>query len=88
MKILKIGAVWCTGCIVMKPLWKEIEEKRPDLVTEYFDADEHPEIIEKFNIKDFPMFIFLDNAGNELHREWGEVPKDKLINLITKYENA
>ena len=25
MKVLKFGAVWCPGCLVMKPRWKEIE---------------------------------------------------------------
>lgn len=87
MKVLKIGAEWCSGCLVMKPRWKEIEAENPSLQTQYFDADEHPEIIEKYNIKDFPMFIFLDKNGNEIHREFGEIEKEILLNLILKYSN-
>ena len=25
MKILKFGAVWCMQCLVMRPIWEEIE---------------------------------------------------------------
>jgi len=25
MKVLKFGAVWCPGCLVMRPRWAEIE---------------------------------------------------------------
>lgn len=40
MKVLKIGAVWCNGCLVMRPRWQEIEKENPWLKTEYFDFDE------------------------------------------------
>jgi len=25
MKVLKFGAVWCSGCLVMRPRWRSIE---------------------------------------------------------------
>jgi len=34
MKVLKIGAVWCNGCLVMKPRWEELEKENPWLETE------------------------------------------------------
>ncbi|MCA9380605.1 thioredoxin family protein [Candidatus Dojkabacteria bacterium] len=87
MKILKFGAVWCSGCLVMKPRWKEIEEENPDLKAEYFDVDEHPELVEQYKIEDFPTFIFLSKNDDEVHREVGEVSKKKLLELIEKYKN-
>ena len=52
MKILKIGAVWCPGCLVMRPRWAEIEKEMPDLITEYYDFDKDKEIMEKYAIYD------------------------------------
>ena len=41
MKVLKFGAIWCSGCLVMKPIWKEIEEELNCLDTEYIDVYEN-----------------------------------------------
>lgn len=83
MKIIKVGANWCPGCLVMKPRWKEIEEDLPWLETEYYDFDESKEIVEKYNIDDkLPVFIWLDKGGNEITRMQGEVEKEKLLKLI------
>ena len=49
MKVIKIGAIWCNGCLVMKPRWGEIEKKNPWLETEFYDFDESPEIVKKYN---------------------------------------
>ena len=40
MKVLIFGAVWCPGCIIMKPRWKKIEEELTWLQTEYYDYDQ------------------------------------------------
>ncbi len=83
MKVLKIGAVWCPGCIIMKPRWQKIEEENPWLETEYYDFDENKEIMEKYGIDDvLPVFIFLDKDGQEFLRLKGEVSEDKLIEIL------
>jgi thiol-disulfide isomerase/thioredoxin len=83
MKILKFGAIWCTGCIIMKPIWEEIEREMPELKTEYFDYDENPEIIKQWNLGDeIPVFIFLDDAGKEFARKKGQISKQELIEFI------
>jgi thiol-disulfide isomerase/thioredoxin len=89
MKILKIGAVWCNGCLVMRPRWQQIEEENPFLDTEYYDFDQHPEIAQKYNVESgvLPCFIFLDNDGNEITRLAGEVSKDEILKVITENEN-
>lgn len=85
MKVLKFGAVWCSGCLVMKPRWQEIEKENPWLKTEYCDFDENKEMVEKYNIKDvLPVFVFLDQEGNEFLRLQGEVEKKKLLEIIGK----
>jgi len=89
MKILKIGAVWCSGCLVMRPRWQKIEKQIQDLNTEYFDFDERKDIVEQYKIENskLPVFIFLDKDGNELERKTGEVEEAVLIELINKYKS-
>ncbi len=86
MKVLKIGAVWCPGCLVMGPRWKEIEKENPWLKTEYFEYDDSPEIAEKYQLDKtvIPTFIFLDKDNKEFLRLKGEIEKDKLIQIITE----
>jgi thiol-disulfide isomerase/thioredoxin len=88
MKILKFGAVWCPGCLIMKPRWKEIEEENSWLQTEYYDFDENKEAVEKYDISDvLPVFIFLDKNGNEFLRLKGEIEKSKLLEIIHENKN-
>lgn len=83
MKVLKFGAVWCSGCLVMKPRWKKIEQDYTWLKTEYCDYDTDKEMVEKYQIdKTLPTFIFLDKEEKEFLRLNGEIDKDKLIELI------
>ncbi|MCA9387191.1 thioredoxin family protein [Candidatus Dojkabacteria bacterium] len=87
MKVLKIGAIWCNTCNVMRPRWKELEAQNPELKTEYYEYDDNPELMQKLKISEelVPVFIFMGNDGKELDRVAGEVDKDKLQSLIDKY---
>ena len=82
MKVLKFGAVWCPGCVVMKPMWEKIEGEMPELETEFFDADQNKEIVEKYKVKDLPSFIFLDKNGEEILRLQGMLSEDKVREAI------
>lgn len=83
MKVLKFGAVWCAGCLVMKPRWKEIEAENPWLKTEYYEYDESHDMVEKYAIdKSLPTFVFLDKDGKEFLRMHGEPSKDKLLKVL------
>ena len=86
MKIIKIGSTWCSACIIMKPIWEEIE-KEIKLNTEYFDFDIYEdELKEKYHIGDkLPIIIFLDDNGKELTRIIGETKKDDLLKKIKEY---
>jgi len=85
MKVLKFGAVWCPGCLVMKPRWKEIEEENSWLKNEYYDFDENKDMVEKYKIDDIlPIFVFLDKNRKEFLRLRGEVEKEKLIEIINQ----
>lgn len=82
MKVLKFGAVWCKDCLVMKPMWAEIEAELPDLETEFFDADEQPEALEKYGVDNLPVFVFLDKNGQEILRLKGLQNKEELLKIV------
>ena len=84
MKVLKFGAVWCNGCLVMRPRWGEIEKENPWLKTEYFDFDKDKDVVNKYGIDSgvLPVFVFLDKDDKEILRLSGEVEKKDLIREI------
>lgn len=86
MKIIKIGAVWCPGCLVMRPRWVEIEKENSWLKTKYYDFDDDKDKIEKYNVEsgNLPVFIFFDKKGEEFLRLTGEMKKDELIKIINE----
>lgn len=85
MKVLKFGAVWCSGCLVMKPRWKKIEDENQWLKNEYYDFDTAKEMVEKYKIDNIlPVFVFLDKSCNEFLRLKGEVDEEKLLEIINQ----
>lgn len=88
MKVIKFGAIWCPGCIVMKPRWLEIEKENSWLKTEYHDFDSEKDFVQKYNINDkLPTFVFLDDNEAEFLRLSGEVSKKELLRIITENKN-
>lgn len=89
MKVLKFGAVWCSGCIVMKPRWARVEKENPWLQTEYFDFDEAKEAIEKYEVGKgrLPTFVFLNKEGKEIDRMVGEVKEEVLVKKIKEHKD-
>lgn len=85
MKIIKIGAIWCPGCLVMKKVWKNILADYQDLDITELDYDMDSEEVSKYNPgKVLPVVIFLDK-DNELERLIGEQSEDTLRDRINKY---
>ena len=89
MKVLKIGAIWCSGCLVMKPIWKKIESEHPWLKTEYYEFDDSPDIAKKFGLVAgiLPTFIFLDSNDTEIARVSGEVGEKDLLKIIERHKD-
>lgn len=87
MKIIKIGAMWCPGCLVMKKIWKNILSDYPDLDILELDYDMDSQEVEKYNPgKVLPVVIFMDNNNQELERVIGEVKEELLRRKINEYD--
>ena len=89
MKVIKIGAEWCPGCIVMRPRWKEIEGELPWLETSYLDYDDDHDEAVKFVKEDgnLPTFVFVSKDGQEILRLQGEISKPEIIKAIEENKN-
>ena len=85
MKILKFNAMWCSGCIVMKKIMKEIEELYPNIKIESYDYDMDEDMVKKYNIGEIiPVLVFLDKNNNEIGRLIGEKRKNDIIKEIER----
>lgn len=83
MKVVKIGASWCSGCIIMRKRFDEIEKLRK-FESKYYDFDIHEDMLkEKYHIEDkLPVFIFLDECDNEVKRLVGEPSVEEILNVL------
>lgn len=85
MKILKFNAIWCSGCIVMKKIMKEIEEEYSNIKIESYDYDMDEDMVNKYNIGDIiPVLVFLDENESEIGRLIGEKSKKEVIKEIER----
>jgi len=69
-ELIVVGAKWCPYCIKQQEYIKNNPEIIKNFEYTYIDVDEHPELIQKLNIKVYPSsFIFGDNNKKiaELH---------------------
>lgn len=81
MKVIKITAVWCSGCLVMNKLWNKIlEEKEIETISLDIDFDE--EEANKYNPGEkLPVFIFMKD-DKEIKRIVGEHSYEEMISIL------
>lgn len=83
MKVLKFNAIWCSACLVMKKVYKQIFELYPDFEVITYDYDLDEEMVEKYNIgTTIPALIFLDNEDKEITRIIGEKSVEYIKDVI------
>lgn len=82
MKIIKVNAMWCSACISMYKIWKEIEKEYPDIEIINYDFDMDEEIVKNLNVGDIlPVAIFYNN-NVEIGRLNGEKSKEDIERII------
>lgn len=88
MKIIKIGAIWCPGCLVMNKIWNKLDSDS-ELEVLSLDYDMDSEEVAKYDVgKILPLIIFVDKDGNELERLVGEQTENKIWEVINKYRGV
>ncbi len=80
LKLVLFSAKWCGYCKKQKAVLSEM----PDIWAGLVDADECPELTEKFGIMSFPTFV-LFLQGKPTAKFVGLHNKSELLNQLMKY---
>ncbi len=81
MKLIKIGAIWCSGCLVMNKVWNKLI-KEYNFSYETFDIDMDEDEVEKYNVGEkLPVFIVMEN-DKEIKRFIGEYSYSDMVNNL------
>ena len=78
MKVVRINAMWCPGCLISKSIWKELENEFPKNEYIDYDYDLDEEEIEKYNIGDILPVVIIFDKDKEVKRIIGEKTKKEL----------
>lgn len=85
VKVVKINAVWCSGCLVMNKVWNKILKKY-DIETINLDYDLDEDEVLKYNPGNIlPVFIFYQE-DKEIYRIIGEKKEEDLIKIIEEFD--
>lgn len=82
MKIIRIGSVWCSSCLIMKSRMQELTKNR-DIEWIKMDYEDSSELLKKYSIKDeiLPIYIRDDNhtvlIGEKSKKEIEEFLKEE-----------
>ena len=79
MKIIKINAMWCPGCLITKSIWQEIEKEYPTHEYINLDYDLDEEKIAKYKIGDILPVVIIENNNQEIKRIIGEKNKKEIL---------
>ena len=82
MKIIKINAMWCPGCLITKSIWQEIEKEYPSHEYINLDYDLDEEEIAKYKIGDILPVVIIENNNQEIKRIIGEKSKKEIISEV------
>jgi thiol-disulfide isomerase/thioredoxin len=77
MRVIKIGAIWCGGCLIMNKVWNKLIKNYSFDYTE-LDLDMDEDEVKNYNPGDkLPIFIVFD-GNKEVERFIGEFSYDDL----------
>lgn len=83
MKIVKIGAMWCPACIIMKKFWNDIKNEFNNFEFVDYDIDMDEDEVKKYNPGDIlPVIIMVEN-DKEIKRLVGERKKEDVISFLS-----
>ena len=85
LEIKKFSASWCSPCSQLDKVLKEIQGTYSNLNITKIDIEEEDDLCVEYNIRSIPVMVF-EVDGIEQERLVGMQSKDKIIELINKYE--
>lgn len=83
MKIIKINAMWCPGCLISKSIWNEIETEYPNHEYISLDYDLDEEEVEKYNVGEILPVVIFEKNNKEIKRIIGEKTKKEILEEVS-----
>ena len=84
MKIIKINAMWCPGCLISKSIWNDIETEFPNNEYISLDYDMDEEEVNKYNVGDILPVVILIKDDKEIKRIIGEKTKKEILEELSE----
>ena len=66
MKLVKIGAIWCSACLIVNERFKKVSINYPEI--EFIEYDVDIDDVKKYNVCDRIPVIILEEDDKELDR--------------------
>ena len=82
MKLLKLGAKWCSGCAVQEALLKHLNVLDK---FQYIDIDEDMETPLKYGVRSIPQLLAVDESDNVVASLAGGATKEQILAMVGKY---
>lgn len=83
VKIIKINAMWCPGCLISKSIWSDIEKMYPNFEYVNLDYDLDEEEVLKYNVGDILPVVIILKDNEELKRIIGEKNKKEILEELS-----
>lgn len=81
MKLIKISAMWCPACLIMRSLLSDLENEINIEQVEYdYDLDEA--VVKDYNVGEILPVLILVDSDKEIARLVGEKSKEEVLNFL------
>jgi len=85
MEIIIISAVWCPSCLVMKKIYKDLEQRYKNIKFLKYDYDFDSDIVQNYQVSNILPIFIIEKDGIEIERIVGEHKIEDFILKIERY---
>ena len=82
MKIIKIGALWCSACLVTNNALNKYLKENPNVTLKTLDYDFDEEEVEKYSPGEVLPVLIFEKDGKEVLRLKGEKNYEDIIEAV------
>jgi len=79
MKLIKISAMWCPACLIMRNTLSNIDY---DIEQIEYDYDLDEDIVNKYNVGEILPVLILEDNDKEVARLIGEKSKEEVLDFL------
>lgn len=84
MNVMYFSTQYCGPCKMFKPVVQEVSQEL-GLTIQYIDAQQNPEITQKYDIRSVPTIVITDTNGNIQFKNTGILSKVALKAALARF---